>query len=61
MGQREEGTLLGGAGQAEAGPPFTGEYMTVEEATDWLDSWCNTWNYPPLQKKKGLPTKGEKP
>ena len=57
MGQHEEQSLLGGAGQAEAGPPFTGEYMTVEEAVETLDSWVNQWNYPSLPKKKGLPTK----
>jgi len=58
MGQREEEIVLGGAGQAESGPPFTGEYMTVEEAIEWLDQWTNRWNEPPLRKPKGLPTRG---
>ena len=59
MGQREEAIVLGGAGQEPA--PFTGEYMSVEEATAWLDEWTNQWNEPVLPKKKGLPPKGGQP
>lgn len=59
MGQREEKTLLGGSGQEPE--PFSGEYMTVQEATAWLDQWTNHWNDPVLPKKKGLPIKGAQP
>ena len=56
MGQREEEIVLGGSGQEPE--PFTGEYMSVEEACAWLDQWTNRWNEPVLPKRKGLPSKG---
>ncbi len=59
MGQREEKALLGGSGQEPE--PFSGEYMTVEEAVEWLDQWTNRWNEPVLPKKKGLPTRETPP